>query len=238
MASTASLTVLFCFCLLFAPAQSVEFIFHGFNAGETNLTTEGGSIIKSTGLLRLTNNSHYVIGHAFYSEQIQMFDINSSSSRNASSFSTSFAFAIVPSSSQGGYGLAFTLSPSPSFPGAEAKHYLGIFNSSNDGNETNHIFAVEFDTVNGHNEKDDKQGNHVGINIDGVSSRYLEPASYFVNGTKEELALEGDKPIHAWIDYDGVQKIVNVTICPLGEDKPTEPLMSCYIGGPREPCKI
>ena len=126
-------------------------------------------------------------------------------------------------------GLAFTLSPSPSFTDAGTEHYLGIFNSSNDGNETNHIFAVEFDTVNGHNEKDDRRGNHVGININSVSSIYLEPAFYFVNGTKEELALEGDKPIHAWIDYDGVQKILNVTICPLEEEKPKESLISAHI---------
>lgn len=227
MASTASSTVVFCFFLLLAAAQSVEFIFHGFNSSETSLTREGASIIKPTGLLRLTNNSHHVIGHAFYSQPIQMFDVNSSSSsRNSSSFSTSFVFAIVPSSSEGGYGLAFTLSPSPSFPGAGTEHYLGIFNSLNDGNEANHIFAVEFDTVKGHNETEDTHGNHVAININSVSSIYLEPAVYFVNGIKEELALEGDKPIHAWIDYDGVNKIVNVTICPLGEEKTTETLLS------------
>ncbi|XVE97132.1 hypothetical protein REPUB_Repub02eG0284400 [Reevesia pubescens] len=102
MASIACLTVIFCFFPLLALAQSVEFVFNGFNASETNLTTEGASIIKPTGALRLTNKSHHVIGHAFYYEPIQMFDINSS-------FSTSFVFEIVPSSSeQGGYGLEFS----------------------------------------------------------------------------------------------------------------------------------
>ncbi|XWS55493.1 hypothetical protein CRYUN_Cryun09bG0005000 [Craigia yunnanensis] len=87
--------------------------------------------------------------------------------------------------------------------------------------------SLEFDTVNGHNEKDDKEGNHVGININSVSSKYLDPAPYFVNGPKD-LALEGDKHM-PWIDYDRVQKIVKVTICPLEEEKLTESLISKYI---------
>ncbi|KAK6231166.1 hypothetical protein SCA6_001239 [Theobroma cacao] len=230
MASAASLALLFCFFpLLIALAQSVEFIFPGFNASEASLTREGASIIKPTGVLRLTNKAHNVAGHAFYYQPIPMLDRYTSVSRNASSFSTSFVFEIVPSSpGQGGYGLAFTLSPTPSFSRAGTAHYLGIFNSSNDGSETNHIFAVEFDTVNGHNEKDDRRGNHVGIDINSVDSTSLEMAAYFVNGIKEDLALEGEGPVHAWIEY-GVQKIVNVTVCPLGKEKPTEPLMSGLI---------
>ncbi|WRX24281.1 Protein kinase domain - like 10 [Theobroma cacao] len=230
MASAASLALLFCFFpLLIALAQSVEFIFPGFNASEASLTREGASIIKPTAVLRLTNKAHNVAGHAFYYQPIPMLDRYTSVSRNASSFSTSFVFEIVPSSpGQGGYGLAFTLSPTPSFSRAGTAHYLGIFNSSNDGSETNHIFAVEFDTVNGHNEKDDRRGNHVGIDINSVDSTSLEMAAYFVNGIKEDLALEGEGPDHAWIEY-GVQKIVNVTVCPLGKEKPTEPLISGLI---------
>ncbi|XP_021289109.1 probable L-type lectin-domain containing receptor kinase VI.1 [Herrania umbratica] len=229
MASAASLTLFFCFFpLLIALAQSVEFNLPGFNASETNLTREGASIIKPTGVLRLTNKAQNVTGNAFYYQPIPMLDGYPSACRNASSFSTSFVFDIVPSSpGLGGYGLAFTLSPSPSFPGAGTEHYLGIFNSANDGNETNHIFAVEFDTVNGHNEKDDRRGNHVGININSVNSRFLKAATYYVNGTNDEdLALEGEGPIHAWIAYDGVQKVVNVTVCPLGTEKPTKSLIS------------
>lgn len=139
-------------------------------------------------------------------------------------------FEIVPSGSgSGGHGLAFLLSPSTALPGAEPGHYLGILNSKNDGDEDNHIFFVEFDTVNGFNDDTNAQGNHVGVSVNGMLSIVSEPASYYVNGTnyKEEVLLEGsEKPVQAWIEYDGGDHIVNVTISPAGMQKPTKPLIS------------
>ena len=126
-------------------AQSVDFIFEGFNESEKNLSIDGAaSIINPTGLLRLTDKTQNAVGHAFYSKPIQMLDTSSNSSPNASSFSTNFVFQIVSPKGKGGYGLAFALAPSDQLPGAAAEHYLGLFNSSNDGNSSNHIFAVEF----------------------------------------------------------------------------------------------
>ncbi|KAL0316428.1 UNVERIFIED_CONTAM: L-type lectin-domain containing receptor kinase V.9 [Sesamum radiatum] len=117
----------------------------------------------------------------------------------------------------------------PKFPGAAPGHFLGIFNSSNNGNLSNHIFAVEFDTVDGHNEKSDTDGNHIGININGMDSTASKSAAYYVEGTQnheEQVLLEKEGPIQAWIDYDGVKKVVNVTVCPLGVAKPARPLLS------------
>ncbi|KAK4432252.1 putative L-type lectin-domain containing receptor kinase VI.1 [Sesamum alatum] len=211
-------------CSLFLSCQSFEFVNNGFN--NSNLDLAGATIIKPSGALRLTNNSHNVIGHAFYPTPIPIFN----NSPNSSSFSTYFVLQILPSTSNnGGFGLAFTLSPSPSFPGAAAGHFLGIFNSSNDGIPSNHIFAVEFDTVDGYNEKSDSDGNHIGININGMNTTASKSASYHVEGTQsreEEVWLEKDGPIQAWIDYDGVKKIVNVTISPLEVAKPVRPLLS------------
>ncbi|KAL5742482.1 hypothetical protein ACOSP7_029214 [Xanthoceras sorbifolium] len=210
-------------------AENVEFIFNGFNERETSttLTLEGASKFEPSGALRLTNRSKGdgVIGHAFYPHQIQMFDKNS---ENASSFSAYFVFAIhTQSPGQGGYGLAFTVAPSKQFPGAAAEHYMGIFNSSNDGSLSNNVFAVEFDTVNGHKETVDTQGNHVGININSMDSIKLEPAAYYdVNDKKEEMKLEGGDPVQAWIEYDGMNKVVNVTICPFKKEKPSRPLLT------------
>ncbi|XP_031248195.1 lectin-domain containing receptor kinase VI.4-like [Pistacia vera] len=201
--------------------SSVEFIFNGFN--ETQLRNSGGldleeaTVYKPNGALRLTNTSQNVIGHAFYSQPIQP---------KNSSFSTHFVFAIVTQTlGQGGYGLAFTIAPSTKLPGAEPEHYLGLFNRSNDGNSTNHIFAVEFDTVNGHNENTDSKGNHVGININSMRSVYVEPAAYY-DPTKEEITLESGSAIQAWIEYDAVTQLVNVTICPMWRKKPPKPLIS------------
>ncbi|TXG58871.1 hypothetical protein EZV62_016700 [Acer yangbiense] len=115
------------FLIFFFPVDSVsqlsennvEFIYNGFNETENNstkLTLEGASIFKPYGALRLTNRSNGVIGHAFYPHKIQMSDKNNNS-KNASSFSTHFVFAIhTPSPGQGGFGLAFTIAPSTRNP--------------------------------------------------------------------------------------------------------------------------
>ncbi|KAK3227373.1 hypothetical protein Dsin_007235 [Dipteronia sinensis] len=213
-------------------SKETSFSFEGFEEDDENLTLEGALIMKRSGVLRLTNRSTNVTGHAFYAESIQMFNKTSSPSPNASSFSTSFVFEIVPSGSDsGGHGLAFLLAPSADLPGAEPGHYLGILNSKNDGNPSNHIFFVEFDTVNGFNENANAQGNHVGISTNGMFSLVSEPASYYVNNTnhKEELLLESSQPLQAWIEYDGVQKIVTVTIVSGGMEKPVKPLISLPI---------
>ncbi|GAV73593.1 Pkinase domain-containing protein/Lectin_legB domain-containing protein [Cephalotus follicularis] len=215
---------------IFSQSQTHDFFFNGFNGSESYLSLDNGaSIIKPSGALRLTNTSNYVIGHAFYQQPVQMFNKTSSPSPNASSFSTYFVFAIVPpSSGQGGYGLAFTLSPSKELLGGGTDHYLGIFNSSNDGNSSNHIFAVEFDTVSGFQENADTEGNHVGININSMYSEASQTASYYINNTERsrDMFLESGDPIQAWIEYDGDAKVVNVTISPIDQNKPIKPLIS------------
>ncbi|GLT66154.1 hypothetical protein SLA2020_385380 [Shorea laevis] len=219
----------FLLLLFFFQAQStLSFIFNGFNGGETNLTRGGASIVKPSGELELTNQSPNTTGHAFYSKPIQM--LNKSTSN--ASFSTNFVFAIVPpSSGQGGYGLAFTLSPSPNFTGAETGHYMGIFNSSSDSNPSNHIFAVEFNTVKGFKEKHEAKGNHVVININSMSSNSSNLASsyYSDHNNEEYIDLESGDPIQACIEYDGITNLVNVTIFPIGIEKPNKPLISFLV---------
>ena len=210
-------------------AQSVYFIFNGFNESEKNLSIDGASIIKPNGLLRLTKNTRDAVGHAFYSKPIQMPDTSSNSSPNASSFSTTFVFQIVSPKGKGGYGLAFALAPSNQLPGAAAGHFLGLFNSSNDGNSSNHIFAVEFDTVNGFNDNSDSEGNHVGVNINSMRSESSMGASYKEDDNPnrlEDLMLESGKRIQAWIEYDGAAKLVSVTIAPMEQSRPIRPLIS------------
>lgn len=74
---------------------------------------------------------------------------------------------------------------------------------------------VEFDTVKGHNETSDSHGNHIGININGMKSAANQAT---------ELDLELDKPIQAWIDYDAINKVVNVTLFPKSDPNPNTPL--------------
>ncbi|KAL9686173.1 hypothetical protein QQ045_023628 [Rhodiola kirilowii] len=210
------------------PAEAVEFMLPRFN--NSNINTKGVAeiLISPNGLLRLTDRSKNVIGHAFYPHPINMFQTATNMSR-ASSFSTYFVFAIVPAaSSSGGFGMAFTISPLPEFRGAASGHFMGIFNQANDNNISNHVFAVEFDTVNGFNDTSDTDGNHVGINVNSVYSLATEPANYLKDGKvrKEDMKLESGKPIQAWIDYDGDARLINVTISPINVMKPSMPLMS------------
>ncbi|KAF5471499.1 hypothetical protein F2P56_008287 [Juglans regia] len=235
------MTLSLCFfaflCLILFPdhvaqSQNVEFVFHGFKGQEASLITEGASFTKPTGLLRLTNRSNFVTGHAFYTKPVPIINrSSSSSSRNAYSFSTSFVFCIIPpGSGRGGHGFAFILSPDKHLPGAQDEHYLGIFKESNDGNSSNHIFAVEFDTVKGYNEPSDSEGNHVGININGMSNPVAaRPAAYSEQGNEQnerDIKLESGDRILAWIEYDGQQKVVNVTISPAKKPKPSKPLIT------------
>ncbi|KAJ6750383.1 hypothetical protein OIU85_000962 [Salix viminalis] len=225
----ASTIYLLLFLSMIVGAQSVEFTFEGFNGREKDLTVHGASIIMSSGLLRLTNKTRNVVGQAFYSTPIQMLNTSSNSSPNASSFSTTFVFQIVSPNGKGGFGLAFTLAPSNQLTGTDAGHYLGLFNNANDNKTSNHIFAVEFDTVNGFNENADSEGNHVGININSVFSKLVRAAAYSETDhpdRERELKLESGERIQAWIEYDGATKLVNVTIGPVGEDRPTRPLIS------------
>ncbi|KAF8369596.1 hypothetical protein HHK36_032378 [Tetracentron sinense] len=230
--ATPIIPLAFFLLILSNPTQSLTdgFVYNGFNGTETNLTLDGASIIiKPSGALKLTNQSKNTIGHAFYSSPFPMLNKTNPSSPVAVSFSTSFVFAIVPSNpGGGGHGFAFTVSPSKQFPGAEPGHFLGIFNSSNDGNSSNHVFAVEFDTVNGFGEYADSNGNHIGINVNSMSSIASEPASYHVGNSEvmEEVDMKSGKPIQSWIEYDGVDKMVHVTISYFSIPKPSRPILS------------
>lgn len=197
--------------------------FNGFNDTEQNFTRKGASFVKPSGALKLTNRSRNLVGNAFYAHPIHLLN---SSSNISNSFNTCFVFSIIHSGSNGGgYGLAFLLSPTTNLQG-DSGQYMGIFNRTNDGNSSNHIFAVEFDTVNGHNEGTNSKGNHIGVNINGMNSVATESGAYYLGDSekKEEVYFDSG-PIQAWIEYaDG---LLNVTIAPLHVvAKPIKPLIS------------
>ncbi|XP_031270464.1 L-type lectin-domain containing receptor kinase I.8-like [Pistacia vera] len=202
-----------------------QFIYHGFN--NSKLQLGGLAKILPNGLLRLTNTSELESGYAFYPSP---FKFNSSSSQTLS-FSTTFVFAMVSKAVNfGGNGLAFFISPSMNFTGAVAGAYLGLFNLTNNGQPTNHILAVELDTVESP-EFYDIDGNHVGIDVNSLISNQSATASYFSNKEEknETLELGSGKPNQIWIDYDGTEKLFNVTIAPLKIPKPNRSLLSKHL---------
>eukprot|EP00268_Persea_americana_P025043 TRINITY_DN2440_c0_g1_i5.p1 TRINITY_DN2440_c0_g1~~TRINITY_DN2440_c0_g1_i5.p1 ORF type:complete len:480 (+),score=44.76 TRINITY_DN2440_c0_g1_i5:445-1884(+) len=215
--------VFFSFLILTTPTFSqVGSIFYRgfFDVDPNNLTLNGVATIQPNGILCLTNDTSRLIGHAFHPSPLQF------KNATAFSFSTAFVFAIVPEYPKlGGHGLAFTISPSKDLHGALPSQYLGLLNASDVGNFSNHILAVEFDTVQDF-EFQDINDNHIGIDINSLQSNASASAAFFDDtGTKQNLNLKSGDRIQAWIDYDGAEKLLNVTVSPFST-KPSSPILS------------
>ena len=90
--------------------------------------------------------------------------------------------------------------------------------------------AVELDTVQSPEFKDIDE-NHVGIDVNSMISNDSAPATYFSDeeGKNKSLMLISGKPIQIWIDYNGAEKLLNVTIAPISVAKPSRPLLSKVI---------
>nr|GMC99633.1 L-type lectin-domain containing receptor kinase IV.1-like [Ipomoea batatas] len=213
-----------CFAVL---SEDFGFTYNGFQSA--NLSLDGLAEIKSNGLLQLTNETKLGYGRALYPIPIRF--KNSSNDDSVFSFSTTFVIAIVPKIARlTGHGLAFAISPVGGLPGALPGTYLGLFNTTNNGNTNNHVVAVELDTHQS-GEFNDVNDNHVGIDINGLKSIVAEPAGYYddKNGNLElfhNLSLSSGKPIQVWVEYDGRAKQMNVTLAPLYMAKPKKPILS------------
>ncbi|XP_071933653.1 L-type lectin-domain containing receptor kinase IV.1-like [Coffea arabica] len=135
-----------------AAPDDVGFIYEGFRS--SNLSLDGIAKITDNGLLRITNITKLQMGHAFYPDPI---NFKSTSNGSAFSFSTQFVFAIVPQvSGLSGHGMTFVIAPARRLPGGLPTQFLGLFNDSTNGNASNHVFAVELDTIQTHEFNDIK----------------------------------------------------------------------------------
>ncbi|XP_059462186.1 L-type lectin-domain containing receptor kinase IV.1-like isoform X2 [Corylus avellana] len=204
-------------------SEDTSFTYLGFQSA--NLSLDGIAGVTSTGLLKLTNDTKQQMGHAFYPNPITF---KNSSNGSVSSFSTTFVFAIFPEyPTLSGHGIAFVIAPTRGLPGALPSQWLGLFNTSNDGNATNHVVAIELDTLR-NSEFGDINDNHVGIDINGLTSIKSAPAGYYVdkNGAFRNLTLISAHQMRVWVEYDGVEKKIEVTMAPINVGKPKTPLLS------------
>ncbi|KAJ0855688.1 putative protein kinase RLK-Pelle-L-LEC family [Helianthus annuus] len=209
------------FPILFTQSLSFSFIFNGFK--NLNISVNGAACVTPHGILKLTDSTPRLIGHGFYPNPIRF-----KNNKTPLSFSTSFVFAILPEYKKlGGHGLAFAISPSKELAGAQPNQYLGLLNITNNGNTSNHLFAIEFDTVQDL-EFGDIDNNHVGVNINSMLSKNTTTAGYYVGSTKHDLNLKSGKKIQAWVDYDGSKHELNVTISP-SSSKPIMPILSVRV---------
>ncbi|KAM7252446.1 hypothetical protein ACFE04_024329 [Oxalis oulophora] len=227
--------------LMFVSVKSSNFTFNGFDRSyEFNkfISCEGYTYVNYEGILKLTSDDYHALslGHAFYSEPISLKTLPNHS---CISFSTTFVFAITRSSNiphhyesyylAQGHGLAFVIAPTYklityAFPA----QYLGLFNSTNVGKPSNHIIAIELDIIES-NQFGDMDNNHVGIDINDLRSIQAASAGYYdekKSGRFKNLTLTSGYPMQVWIEYDGVNKQMNVTLAPLNIAKPSRPLLS------------
>lgn len=204
---------------LVIPVFSTTFVFDGFN-GANLMLEAGASLIPSRFVLALTNHTPWILGRALYSTPVQM-----KSNNTLSSFSTTFVFSMVrPPFDNGGHGLAFMVTPYKTIIGDLPSEYMGLVNITSNGKPYNHLFAVEFDTVQSV-ELDDPDANHVGVDINNLISLKTESAGYWNGRAFNGINLKSGRNIQAWIDYDHLQSQLNVSITLAGLPRPQKPLI-------------
>ncbi|CAA6661633.1 unnamed protein product [Spirodela intermedia] len=150
----------------------------------------------------------------------------SASLRNVISFNTSFDFNIYPVRNQTvGEGLAFVIvNDGDTIPDNSYGEYLGLTNASTDGDTSNQLVAVEFDTFK---QSYDPDANHVGLDINSVRSIVTRSLSDF-NMILSPLQKEGVK-YRAWIDYSGPLRRIDVYLAYISSPKPSAPLLNATI---------
>ncbi|XP_048138280.1 L-type lectin-domain containing receptor kinase IV.1-like [Rhodamnia argentea] len=205
-----------------AYAQDTSFVYSGFRLA--NLSLDGIARVTSNGLLKLTNGTRQQKGHAFHPEPVQF---KKSPNGSVFSFSTTFVFVIQPLyATLGGHGIVFVIAPQRGFPGSLPSRYLGMFNETNNDNDTNHVFGVELDTILS-SEFQDINDNHVGIDLNGLTSANSTPAGYYTDGGEfKNLTLISSKAMQVWVEYDATETRIDVTLAPVDVQKPKTPLLS------------
>ncbi|KAJ3703796.1 hypothetical protein LUZ61_007501 [Rhynchospora tenuis] len=218
--------ILFLFLATATSNSNNELMFNGFT--NSSLVLNGIAQITSDGLLLLTNYTKEALGHAFYPTPINFID---PSSGQPKSFSTTFVFAIVPQYPDvSGHGLAFVISPSKDIPGSMPSQHLGLVNTSDNGNRSNHLIAVELDTVQTV-EFFDIDHNHVGIDVNSLISSNSSTAGYYNKnrGQFVTLTLISGDPMQVWIDYTGDDMRLEVRMAPINATRPEVPLITSLV---------
>ncbi|XP_023527734.1 probable L-type lectin-domain containing receptor kinase S.5 [Cucurbita pepo subsp. pepo] len=115
------------------------------------------------------------------------------------------------SSPAGNEGVAFILTPELAPPAGSEGQWLGIANSKTNGMAEARIFAIEFDTKK--NFPGDVDGNHVGLDLNGVESVLQVPLSGI------GVNLSGTADVFVRVDFDGENISVFVSYSSRLEDQ-------------------
>lgn len=208
-------------------AAGLDFLFNSSSRIEFVFT--GDATIDSS-VIRLTRSEAQSMGRVFYPYSLPK------NSRNMTtvSFATSFVFSIVHDFKGFSHGFAFVLSNTTVPPGALPAQYFGLFNpksgpssKSNIQSDASRLLVVEFDGFK-NEEYNDPSSNHIGIDLNGPISSTTDEAAYYNSTKLVPISMLSGNNIQAWIEFDGTQFGINVTIAPVGIPKPPKPLISFY----------
>ncbi|XP_010558268.1 PREDICTED: L-type lectin-domain containing receptor kinase VIII.2 [Tarenaya hassleriana] len=153
-------------------------------------------------------------GRALYAKPIRF---RRPGNHSSASFSTYFSFSITnlnPSSIGG--GLAFVIAPDDDSIGS-AGGYIGLTDGSGSGPGSGFV-AVEFDTLMDVEFKD-VNGNHVGLDLNGVVSAAVADLG------NVDIVLKSGNAVNSWITYDGSGRILAVYVS-YSNVKPKTPILS------------
>ncbi|XP_066349011.1 L-type lectin-domain containing receptor kinase SIT2-like [Miscanthus floridulus] len=213
-----------------ASAADEQFVFDGFKGA--NLSFDGMATVTPDGLLMLTNGTSQLKGHAFYPAPLRFHRAPNGTATAMQSFSTAFVIGIIGAYEDlSSHGMAFVVAKSSNFTSALPGQFMGLVSSATNGNATNHLFAVEFDTIL-NSEFNDMSGNHVGVDVNGLNSVDADNAGYYddATGAFRNMSLVSRKAMQVWVDFDGQTMQVNVTMAPLeAVARPKKPLLSTTV---------
>ncbi|KAG6747105.1 hypothetical protein NC652_035096 [Populus alba x Populus x berolinensis] len=209
---------------LISPSFALDFLFDSFNATNSGVILIPDAIVDTSVIRLLNDTNQYSLGRAFYPTRMKMKQTQNSTT-TLSSFSTSFVFSILPNiASSPGFGLAFVLSNWTNPPGALASQYFGVF-SNPAVPSVAPLLVVEFDT--GQNpEFNDPNRNHIGIDLNNIESAKTAPGGYNSSAGFVPVSMGNGQNVRAWIEFDGANFEINVTVAPVGVSRPSVPILS------------
>ena len=207
-------------------APPLQFSFNDFVMNRDGYRFEfaGSGASIDLGALQITpdtSNSRYSFnnqyGRIMYKQPYTMW----LSDDTQASFNSTFVINISTQQNwTAGEGLAFLIAPDLSIPQASDGKWLGLTNSTNDGNNTNQIVAIEFDTVK--QDDIDPDGNHIGLNINSVISN--KTVSLDDHNIKLST-INGTASYTVSVLYNGNSKLMEVYMVKEGQPMPEKPLL-------------